>query len=503
MLRFLLFTIFCSCLLTAADRNASKPNIVFILADDLGWQDVGFMGSTFFETPNLDALAKEGVVFTDAYMYPTCSPSRAAMYTGKHSFRTQCYRVPVTENQGVKKSERGPDYHLYSRWTVTRDHKFYSEVLRDAGYKLIHLGKYHAVGPDPLNELKLTYPFKKPIGQHGNGDMSWLEEHKSAEVQKYYPLGRGYHENVGGSFWGDPARGYKEGYNAPGGGYVAPFKNPFIEPKKNDDWLSDRLTDEAIDFMKRHKDEPFFVDLHFYAPHKPTIARSEEALKKFQAKKACPVTGQDPKLVKQIAAFATMVENIDHNVKRVVDYLEEAGLKENTIIIFTSDNGCNRGQSFNKNLKGFKFSLNEGGSRVPAMIHWPKKWQPAVVSEPIVAMDYFPTFLELAGIKDYKGIMDGKSLFPLLEGKELNRNEPLYWHLASNKPCTIMRKGDWKITQFHLTPQNNTLYNLKSDLGEKINLIKKKPEVAKELLKEMSAWRRANEVPLPAKAVVE
>ncbi|MDB4325976.1 sulfatase-like hydrolase/transferase, partial [Akkermansiaceae bacterium] len=251
-------------------RSASsdRPNIIFIMADDLGMQDVGFMGSTYFETPNLDALAAQSLVLNQAYMYPTCSPSRAALLTGKQSFRTGCYTVPVLE-RGTSKD------NIFSKWTVGTEHPVYAQPLNDAGYKLIHLGKWHIVGPNPEKETDL--PFKKKLGQPRNGDLSWLPAHQTPEIQKFYPLGRGFHENVGGTWWGDPARGYDKGYNAPSGGYFAPFKNPFITDKKDDEWLTDRLTSDAIDFIERHNEQPFFINLHYYSPHRPSVSRSEES----------------------------------------------------------------------------------------------------------------------------------------------------------------------------------------------------------------------------------
>jgi arylsulfatase A-like enzyme len=177
---------------------AQQPNIVFVLVDDLGWQDVGFNGSKYYETPNLDRLAAESVVFKRAYMYPTCSPSRAALLTGKQSFRTGVYTVPVIE--------KGDDQeNIFSRWTVEKKHDFYSRPLNDAGYKLIHLGKWHVVGPDPLSET--NFPLKEKLKQPKWGNFDWLDKHKSPEIQGYYPIAKGFHENVGGTWWGDPARG--------------------------------------------------------------------------------------------------------------------------------------------------------------------------------------------------------------------------------------------------------------------------------------------------------
>ncbi len=488
------------CLLTwGGDLSAeppSKPNVVFILADDLGMQDVGFMGSTYFETPNLDALAEQSLVLNQAYMYPTCSPSRAALLTGKQSFRTGCYTVPVLE-KGTSRD------NLFSRWTVELEHPVFAQPLHEAGYQLIHLGKWHIVGPHPEQETE--FPRNKKLGQPRNGDLSWLEAHQSPEIQQYYPVGRGFHENVGGTWWGDPSRGYENGYRAPGGGYKAPYKNPFIAEKaEGDDWLTDRLTSDAIDFMERHKEGPFFVNLHFYAPHRPSVSRSEESLAHFLNKPSDPVTGQGEGSRKEIAAYATMVMSIDANVKRITDYLDQAGLRENTIVMFTSDNGYNGLQSRNENLRGAKGNIYEGGLRVPALINWPGTVAPGRSDEPIQGMDYFPTFLELAGITDFSGTLDGDSLVPLMHGNPM-KERAIFWHLAStykDPPASIMRKGDWKLIQY-LKDGNIELYNLRKDRKESQDLASTHPEQADLLLKQLVEWRRANDVPLPPSSVLK
>jgi arylsulfatase A-like enzyme len=481
----------------------SQPNIIFILADDLGMGDVGFMGSKYFETPNLDALAEQSLVFNQTYMYPTCSPSRAAILTGKQSFRTGCYTVPVLE-------KGNSNDNIFSRWTVGAEHPVYAKPLNEAGYKLIHLGKWHIVGPNP--EAEKEFPFKNKLGQPGNGDFSWVAAHRTPEIQQYYPIGRGFHENVGGTWWGDPSRGYDQGYNAPSGGYAAPFKNPFIEAKPDDEWLTDRLTSDAIDFMERHKDEPFFINLDYYAPHRPSVARSEESLAHFMNKSGDPVTGQGmtegkkKKGVskKEIASYATMIQSLDSNIQRIIDYLDQAGLRENTVVIFTSDNGFNGMQSRNENVRGAKGNVYEGGIRVPALVNWPKTVAPGRSEVPIQGLDFFPTFLELAGISDYQGVLDGDSLVPLLHGEPM-KERALFWHLAStykDPPCSIIRKGDWKLIQFLKNGQVE-LYNLRDDLKESKNLTVSNPEKAQELLVELTAWRKQNKVPLPPSSTLE
>jgi arylsulfatase A-like enzyme len=477
----------------SAFAQDEKPNIIFIMADDLGWQDVGFMGSQWFETPHLDKLADESLVFTDAYMYPTCSPSRTALLTGRQSFRTGVYTVPVLE-KGDNQT------NIFSRWTIGHEHPVYAEPLNKAGYKLIHLGKWHIVGPNPEDEK--DYPFKQHLKQWDNGDTSWVAKHKK-EYQQYYPTGRGFHENVGGTWWGDPARGYKEGYSSESGGYKAPFKNPFIEDKKGDEWLTDRLTDEAIDFIYRNKDEPFFVNLHYYAPHRPIIARNDEWLQKFMEKHPDTITGQGIRNKIEASGYATMIASIDENVQRIFDYLDEQGLRENTIVIFTSDNGFNGITSSTNTLRGAKGTIYEGGIRVPAFVNWKGKVTPGKSETPICGMDYFPTFLELANIRDYNEILDGKSLVPLWKGKQ-EEERPLFWHLASayiNAPCSIIRKGKWKLIQF-LNDGKVELYNLDKDLKESKNLAEENKPITNDLLDELVNWRKENKVPLPPASVL-
>ena len=480
--------------------NAEKqPNIIFIMADDLGYGDVGFNGSKWFETPALDELAKHSLVLDKAYMYPTCSPSRAALLTGKHSFRTDVYNVPVLEKGSNQDN-------IFSRWTVEKQHKVYAEPLRDAGYKSIHIGKWHIVGPQPLKELSQAYPFQKNIGkQHKPGTFHWVAEHKTPAVQAYYPEGRGFDKNVAGTFRGDPAL-EEGGYNSPRGGYIAPFENPFLENRDDDTWLTDRLTDEAIRFMQANKAEPFFINLHYYAPHRPTIKRSKALFDKYMAKAGDKTLGQGIGAKREEhAAYATMVESLDDNVQRLINFLDQSGLRENTIVIFTSDNGHNGLQSTNGKLRGAKGTIYEGGLRVPTLINWPQKVEPRRTQVAISGLDYFPTFLELANVENYKGILDGNSLVPLFKSDNELASRPLFWHIAStykNPPNSIIRKGDWKLIQF-LKEGNVELYNLKNDSLEASNLAEQHPDIAKALTEELAQWRKQNSVPLPPSSTLE
>ena len=232
--------------------------------------------------------------------------------------------------------------------------------------------------------------------------------------------------------------------------------------------------------MKESQDSPFFVNLHYYAPHRPSVARSEKSLQHFKNKEADPATGQSSKAKPEIAAYATMIQSLDENVGRIIDFLDEAEIRSNTIIVFTSDNGHNGLQSMTKNLRGAKGYVYEGGIRVPALVNWPEKITPGRSKVMIQGLDYFPTFLELAGVADFEGVLDGESIVPLLK-KEPFEERSLFWHLPStykNAPSSIIRKGDWKLIQF-LKNGKLELYNLKDDLKESKNLATSHSEVAK------------------------
>ena len=477
-----------------------KPNIVFVLVDDLGYGDVGFNGSTYYETPNLDKLAKSSLVVNNAYMYPTCSPSRAAIFTGQQSFRTGVYNVPVLEDGTAEEN-------IFSRWTVTKDHEIYAEPLARNGYKSIHIGKYHIVGPYPEKELNLPYPFQEKLSQPLPGDYCWLAEHKTKEALQYYPQGRGFIKNVGGTYKGDPAFEFG-GYKSYKGGYRAPFSNPFIINKPTDVWLTDRLTDEAIDFMGEHKEEPFFVNLDFYAVHRPIKSRNDGLYKKYINKPGDSITGQGLGSRRNVmASYATMIESVDQNIQRIVDYLDKNNLRENTLIIVTSDNGYNGGQSNNDLLRGHKKEVYEGGVRVPLLMNWPGQITARKSDVAVSLLDFFPTFLEVGNIKNYKQVLDGNSLVPLFkkDAKKLDKR-PLFWHLASNnkkqKACSVIRKDDYKLIQYLATGKLE-LYNLKKDAKESQNLADKETKITKKLLSELREWRKKNKVPLPPNSVLK
>lgn len=481
-------------------QAAEQPNIIFILVDDLGYADVGFNGSKYFETPNIDRLAGESVVFDNSYMYPTSSPSRTALFTGQQSFRTGVYTVPVLENGSFNEN-------LYSRWCVSTDIPIYSEVLEDAGYRSIHLGKWHIVGPDPEGETAMTFPFEKKLGQPNPGDFSWVEEHKTnPEITKYYPQERGFVRNVGGTYRGDPAL-IDGGYQHPDGGFRAPFTNPFIEQKDGDEWLTDRLTDEALEFMSESEGSPFFVNLHYYAVHRPLVKRSEEMYEKYLGKEGDEILGQGVgKQRDNHAIYATMIESVDDNVGRIMEYLESKGIADNTVIVFSSDNGHNGLVSDNRLMRGAKGEVYEGGVRVPTFIHWGDRLKSRTVTAPVTCVDYFPTFIDLAGVKGYDGVLDGNSLVPLLKKDRKSFDErPVFWQLSSrykHGTCTAVRVGRYKLIEFLATGECE-LYDLEKDPMESINIAGSQSEVCERLHKIIIDWRAQNSVPLPPNSVVK
>lgn len=433
-------------------------------------------------------------------MYPTSSPSRTAIFTGQQSFRTGVYTVPVLEKGDAQEN-------IFSRWSVSTDIPIYSEVLNDVGYRSIHLGKWHIVGPDPIAEEALEFPLQKKLSQPNPGIYTWVAAHKTdPQITKYYPQERGFLENVGGTYRGDPAL-CEGGYANPGGGYRAPFTNPFIEPKAGDEWLTDRLTDDAIGFMKEHRDEPFFINLHYYTVHRPIVKRSEELYQKYMSKEGDEALGQGVgKNREDHCAYATMIESLDDNIAKILEFLRQSGLEENTVIVFTSDNGHNSIVSDNRTMRGAKGEVYEGGVRVPTFVYWSGKTEGRVSQVPISSVDYFPTFLDLANVKGYDGTLDGESIVQYLKKDTSKTYErPIIWQLSSqykHGTCTAIRCGDYKLIQF-LATGDIELYNLKKDPMESKNICETEPRITQKLVGYITEWRGQNEVPLPPNTVVQ
>ena len=448
----LLGTLACSTLANA--QTADRPNVLFIFLDDYGWRDCGFMGSDYYETPHLDALAKSGMVFTNAYAgAANCAPSRACLLSGQYSPRHEIYNVGTSRRGNDK---HGSLMHVPGTDTLRKDIRTWAHCVRDAGYKTATIGKWH-LSKDPL-------PY-------------------------------GFDINIGGTHSGSPPRGYFPPHgNAPG----------LTDAPKNE-YLTDRLTDEAIQFIDENRGNPWFLYLTHFAVHTPLQATKQ--LKQKYDKK--PV-GQ----LHQSAVMAAMIESVDTGVGRIVQQLEKRGLSDKTAIVFTSDNGGYGPATSMRPLKGYKGTYYEGGIRVPFFVHWPSVVKAQTTCDvPIANVDLYPTFCDMTGAeRPSKMSLDGISLMPMLTGESPPEDRPLFWHfpaylqsyqrfdeqrdpLFRSRPCTIMRFGDWKLHEYHEDGALE-LYNLRSDQGEANNLVKSEPKVTQELHLRMVQWRESLQAPV-------
>jgi arylsulfatase A-like enzyme len=441
----------------AVASAANKPNIVFVLADDLGYTDIGcYSANKYYETPNIDRLAQQGIRFTDAHAAaPNCQPSRAALMSGQYMPRTGVYTVGNINRFNWQSRPLRPADNVTE---LPLDKITIAQALKKAGYSTGMFGKWHL-----------------------------------GEDEQHHPAQRGFDEaivsmGVHFDFKTNPKTDYPEG-----------------------EYLADFLTDKAVDFIHRHKDEPFFLYLPHYAVHTPLQAK-KELIEKF-AKKT-PVDGHNN------PTYAAMIASVDESVGRVLAALDELHLAENTVVIFSSDNGGVGGYhregvehndvTDNAPLRGGKGMLYEGGHREPYIVRWPGKIpKNTVCNETITGVDLYPTLLEIAGAKptrDYP--LDGVSYLKQLTsgGKAKLNRDAIYWHfpgyLGAQKntwrttPGSVIRSGDWKLIEY-FEDNHLELYNLKNDLGEKNNLAAKNPAKAKELHDKLIAWRKEMKAPMP------
>ena len=432
------------------------PNIILIFVDDMGWMDLSCQGSDFYRTPNIDRLATEGIRFTDGYAAcAVCSPSRAAVQTGRYP-----HRIGVTDwirslfqRGGIGTPEANP-----TEWVGGKNRKLLcppnpfwmeheeitiAEALGEKGYRSGYVGKWHL------------------------GDPAW------------YPEGQGYDANKGGCDYGQPPS-YFDPYNNPKHKHETIRAGIHQLPgRKPGEYLTHREADEAEALIRKWKDEPFFLQVAHYAVHTPIQAIPEVA-----AKYGTPGETQGN------AKYAAMVESVDDSTGQILDVLEELGLDENTLIVFTSDNGGldNKGNPTNNApLRSGKGYAYEGGIRVPFLARWPGRIPGGSVSEaPVSSIDLFPTFLDIAGVElPADRPIDGLSLLAHLEsgGKESLDRHDLYWHFPHYRhapgPYSIIREGDLKLIKFWEGPME--LYDLESDLGETTNLVETRADLVKRL----------------------
>lgn len=457
---FLIITLALTFGLQAKTLKKKNPNIIFILIDDLGWKDVGYMGSQYYETPNINKLAASGVAFNNAYApAANCAPSRACIMSGQNTPRHGIYTVGSSERGKARTRKLIPIANTVS---LADSVITLAEALKTAGYTTAHIGKWH-LGEDPCTQ--------------------------------------GFDLNIAGSHAGHPKS------------YFSPYKNHNLEDGPEGEYLTDRLTNEAIKFIKSKASDkcenPFFLYMPYFTVHTP-LQGKEALIEKYKNKQGAK--GQNNPV------YAAMVESADQNIGHILNTLQEEGLWENTLILFFSDNGGIAGISSQYPARAGKGSYYEGGIREPMIVSWPSTLPSGkTINEPVSGLDFYPTLLEAASIMPEKDqILDGESLFPLmLENKKLSR-EALYWHfpiylqaynprkdqardpLFRTRPGSVMRMGKWKLHEY-FEDGALELYNLEEDPGEWNNLAESMPQKTDELHRFLKKWRRKNNAPVPTK----
>jgi arylsulfatase A-like enzyme len=434
------------------------PNIVFIMADDLGWTDLGCFGSRYYETPNIDQLAAEGMRLTNHHHCQNCTPTRAALMTGQVGARTGVYTVGGIDRFDWSMRPLRPVGNVKA---LPLDRVTIADQLKAAGYTTGMFGKWH-------------------LGEKGG----------------HHPARRGFEETI-------ISMGRHFGFTTDPPTDHAP-----------DAYLADFLTDRAVDFIRRHKDGPFFLYLPHFGVHSPFEAKPE-LVARFKNKP--PANGHhDP-------TYAAMIASVDESVGRLMSTLAELGLTENTVVMFTSDNGGVGGYdreglrernsssadvTDNAPLRCGKGSLYEGGIRVPLVVRWPGVVKPKSACDvPTIHVDMFPTLLEVAGAAAPRQPLDGESLVPLfrdpraaLSRDAIFQHFPGYLGMGKNRwrttPVSLVQAGDWKLMEF-LEDGRLELYNLRADIGETTNLAENMPEKAAELQRRLAAWRAAVAAPMP------
>ena len=451
LLRFL-FTLTFAFSLTSQAQDR-PPNIIFILIDDMGWTDLGCYGSKYYETPHLDQLAKDGMRFTQAYSACTvCSPTRAAVLTGKSPARLHITDWIAGHNR--------PNARLtIPEWTkhLPEAEETLAERLKTRGYATASIGKWHLGGTD------------------------------------HYPEKHGFDVNIGGTDAGSPPS------------YFSPYKIATLPDGPQGEFLTDRLTTEAIGFIEQHKDQPFFIYLPHYAVHTPIMGKPE-VVAKYQAKKA---DGGHSNPV-----YAALVESVDDGVGRLRETLKKLDLSENTLFVFTSDNGglsgtvgaqgWKRGPTDNSPSRLGKGGPYDGGVHIPLIVAWPGTIEAGTINDsPVISYDHVPTLLEATGTPLKEGqVVDGESLMPLLTQKDILKREAIYWHYphyhpGSATPYSAIRAGDWKLIEF-FEDQHVELYNLRRDVGEADNVAAAEPDIAQKMQQQLNDWRTQVGAQLPA-----
>jgi arylsulfatase A len=443
------------------EAETTGPNIVVIMADDLGWRDLHCYGNERLDTPALDQLSAEGMRFTDAYSAaPVCSPTRAAMMTGQTPGRLRLTNHAPGNKDGF--SLEGSN--LQEPETVRNLALSYvtiAERLSEAGYATAHIGKWH---------------------------LSYVPRNRKAGIAEpdLRPDKQGFDLNIGGCFRGGPPS------------YFAPYRIPTLTEKQEGEYLPERLADEAIAFVRKNRERPFFLNWWPYSVHYPMQAR-EELIAKYRQRKGPGI--KDP-------VYAAMIEGMDTEIGRFLKALDEAGLRDNTLVIFKSDNGGYNGD--NRPLRGFKGMLYEGGIRIPWIVRWPGRIEPGTTcATPVISMDCYPTLLQVAGLPPTpKHTVDGKSLLPLLEQTGNVDRDAVYFHYPNyafhkrNRLGGVIREGDYKLIKRY-GDDALELYNLADDIGEKRNLAAQSTQLASRLEQKLQTWLLETGAKMPVRADVD
>ncbi|HVX62417.1 MAG TPA: sulfatase [Pirellulales bacterium] len=440
--------------------EVKSPNFVFILTDDLGWRDLSCYGSTFYETPNLDRLASQGTRFTNAYAAcQVCSPTRASMVTGKYPAR-----LHLTDYiPGARRGKLNPAPYLHH---LPLEEVTLAEALHESGYATAFFGKWHLGGPG------------------------------------FYPDQQGFELNVGGCEKGAPPS------------YFSPYRIPTLTDGPKGEYLTDRLTDEALKFLDSVGERPFLLYFSHYAVHNPQQAK-RETIEKYRAKAArlsssgpafLPEGKRQARQIQNQPVYAAMIESLDQSVGRVLDKLAERGLDENTVVFFTSDNGglstSEGSPTSNVPLRAGKGWMYEGGVREPLIVKWPGVAKPGSICDaPVISTDFYPTMLEQAGLPARpKQHVDGVSLAPLLRGEKIAARS-LFWHYPhygnqGGSPSGAVRDGDYKLVEW-FEDDHVELFNLAADLSEQRDLAEREPAKTAELRRQLHAWRGEVQAAMP------
>lgn len=456
-----------------AQQN-TRPNILIIYADDLGWKDLSCYGSTFYETPNLDRLAKEGIQFMRGYASaPVCSPSRASLMTGKYPVKTD-----VTDwLRGRQADGKARPYEKMLAKPIpdqlALEEKTFAELALENGYRTFFAGKWHL-----------------------------------GEQEQFWPEQQGFQSNKGGTSKGSPT-GFK---NDSTGGFFSPYLNPRLSDGPPGEYLTDRLTDECLNFLQQKNKEPFVLVYSLYAVHNPLQApkalvekyqRKQQQLnlqpdQLFQKNEAWMQfeTGWKQRSVQSHPVYAAMLENMDHNIGRILDQLAASGLAENTLVLFTSDNGglstAEGSPTTNAPLRAGKGWLYEGGIRVPVIMRWPGKIKAGQVSDlPVNTVDFYPTFAKAMGSVAAKEV-DGKDILSLLQKPQQAQKRIQYWHYPhysnqGGKPGSAIIQYPHKLIYNH-EDQSVELYDLVRDVSETKDLAPTQQVLAKKLNAKLQRW---------------